>query len=370
MLRKPCCLSALLLSSFLLHSQPLLPKPLKLAVAGMTHGHVDRILERPDKGDIRIVGIYEPRQEVVDRYAKEYAFRRDLVFSDLEQMLDSVKPEAVTAFGSTYDHLKVVQACAPLGIHVMVEKPLAVSLEHALRIEALAKKHSIHVLTNYETTWYPSSAAVYELVLEQRVTGPIRKIVVHDGHSGPNEIHVNEEFLEWLTDPIRNGGGALMDFGCYGANLVTWLMQGAEPLTVTTITQTIKPEIYKSVEDEATIVLRYPQAQAIIQASWNWPFNRKDIEIYGRIGYVHALDGRRLRVRKEKESEERVQVLDDARAPVRDPFAYLASVVRGEVKQISTNELSSLGNNLVVMKILEAAKRSARSGQTVELTGH
>src|SRR5262249_55595093 len=157
-----CRISAGLLSSFLLLSQPLLPKPLRLAIVGMTHGHVDKVFERPDKGDIQIVGIYEPKQDVVDRYAEEYAIRRDLVFSDLNKMLDSVKPEAVTAFGSTYDHLNVVQVCALRGIHVMVEKPLAVGLEHALKIEALAKKHSIHVLTNYETSWYPSTEAVYD----------------------------------------------------------------------------------------------------------------------------------------------------------------------------------------------------------------
>ncbi|MGH9916552.1 MAG: Gfo/Idh/MocA family protein, partial [Pyrinomonadaceae bacterium] len=175
----------------------------------MSHGHVHGILNRPDRGDIQIVGIYEPNRKLVERYAKQYGLREDLFFTDLDQMLDSVRPTAVTAFGSTYDHLKVVQACAPRGIHVMVEKPLAVNLKHALTIEALAKKHAIHVLTNYETTWYSSTQALDDLIHKRQVIGPIRKIVVHDGHPGPKEIGVNEEFLEWLIDPVRNGGGAL-----------------------------------------------------------------------------------------------------------------------------------------------------------------
>ncbi len=250
-------------------------RPLRLAIAGLSHGHVRGILGRAATEGVQIVGIHETDSKLADRYAQEYRFSRDLVYTDLGKMLDAAKPEAVAAFGSTYDHLKVVEASAKRGLPVMVEKPLAVNLEHALAIEALAKKHKIHVLTNYETTWYPSTQGVYDLVHGQKaLLGPIRKIVVHDGHPGPKEIGVNVEFLEWLTDPVLNGAGALMDFGCYGANLATWLMKGTEPLSVTAITQQIKPEVYPAVDDEATIILRYPQAQVIIQASWNWPFNR------------------------------------------------------------------------------------------------
>lgn len=349
------------------HAQQPMPKPLRLAIAGLTHTHVHWILGRPNRGDIQIVGIFEPNRMLVERYAQQYGFHGDLVFADLNKMLDAVKPEAVAAFGPTYDHLKVVQACAPRGIHVMVEKPLAVDLEHTFALASLAKQHAIHVLTNYETTWYPSTQAVYDFVHEQQMTGPIRKIVVHDGHQGPKEIGVNQEFLEWLVDPVRNGGGALMDFGCYGANLVTWLMGGVAPMRVTAITQQIKPEIYSAVEDEATIILEYPKAQAIIQASWNWSFNRKDMEVYGRTGYVHALDGRNLRVRKENEAQERALVLEPISAPRDDPFAYFAAVVRGEIR-VSDRDLSSLENNVMVMRILEAAKESAATGKTVKLS--
>jgi predicted dehydrogenase len=342
------------------------PRPLRLAVAGLSHGHVHWILGRPPKGDVQIVGIYEPNRAIVDRFAKQYGFSEDVVFSNLETMLDTVKPKAVAAFGPTSDHLKVVRACAPRGVHVMVEKPLALDAKQALEMETLAKKHSIHVLTNYETTWYPSTQAAYELVRGQQVLGPVRKLVIRDGHQGPKEIGVGEEFLEWLTDPVRNGGGALMDFGCYGANLATWLMGGAEPLTVTAVTLRIKPDVYPAVEDEATIVLTYAGAQAIIEASWNWPFGRKDIEVYGRTGFLHALDGRTMRVRAAGDAAERTLTLEPRRAPTDDPFAYLAAVVRGEIK-VADEDLSSLRTNVTVMKILDAARKSAATGTTVTL---
>jgi predicted dehydrogenase len=342
------------------------PRPLRLAVVGLSHGHAPMILGRKERGDVQIVGIYEPQRDVAERYAGRYGLPPTLFYTDLRKLLDEVRPEAVAAFGTTFDHLAVVEACAPRGIHVMVEKPLAVSLDHAVQIEALAKRHRVHVLTNYETTWYASNHAVYDLARREKALGPLRKIVVHDGHPGPREINVPPEFLKWLIDPVLNGGGALMDFGCYGANLATWLMDGAEPVTVTAVTQQFKPDLYPRVEDEATIVLGYCDAQAIIQASWNWPTHRKDTEVYGRDGYAHAVDGRTVRRRKAGEERESALALERRPAPFDDPFAYFAGVVRGEIK-MGAADLSSLANNMTVMRILDAATRSAATGKTVKL---
>jgi predicted dehydrogenase len=279
-------------------------------------------------------------------------------------MLDAASPEAVTAFGTIREHLAVVEACAPRGIHVMVEKPLAVSLDHALRMAALARQHGIHLLTNYETTWYGSNRRVRELV-QDGTLGEIRKMVVHDGHPGPVAIGVEQEFLEWLIDPYHNGGGALTDFGCYGADLMTWLMGGERPTRVTAVTQQLQPELYPEVEDEATVVVTWPRAQGIIQASWNWPQSRKDTHVYGQKGYAKALDATRLRLRL-GDGDERSLEAPAPQAPHDDPFAYLEAVVRGRVDP-GPHGLSSLDLNLTVMEILDAAKRSAESGTTVEL---
>src|SRR5690606_20131872 len=135
----------------------------------------------------------------------------------------------------------IVETCAPKGIHIMVEKPLAVSLEHAKKMEALAKKHQIHLLTNYETSWYPTNVKANELLKEGTI-GALRKVIVRDGHKGPKKIGVSPEFLNFLTDPKLNGGGAIMDFGCYGANLMTWIQQGKRPNSVTAVTQQLQPE--------------------------------------------------------------------------------------------------------------------------------
>lgn len=329
--------------------------PLRIGVVGLVHTHVHWILGREDRGDIEIVGIVEPNRELAQRYSEQHGYDMSLVYNTIEEMVTAVKPEAVTCFNNTYDHLSVVRYCAPRGIHVMVEKPLAVSLDHAEQMVALAKRHNIHLLTNYETTWYPSTAEAYRLVHEEKAIGDIRKIIFYTGHQGPKEIGCNQEFLDWLTDPILNGGGALMDFGCYGANLATWLMHGEEPVSISCDTQHIKPHIYPAVEDEATIVLNYPKAQVVIMASWNWPFNRKEMEIYGTHGYVFCRNGTDMIVMKDEKEGALHSTLSTLHPPS-DPFAYLAKIVKGD-QQVEPWSLSSMENNLVVMKILEAAKR-------------
>jgi len=344
-------------------------KPLRIGVAGLTHTHVHWIFESEKRGDIEIVGIAESNRELAERYAKQHGFSMDKVYPSLEALIKEAQPEAVTAFGTIYDHLGVVETCAPMGIHVMVEKPLAVSLDHALKMAALARKHGIQLLTNYETTWYPTNHKAYELVRANNAIGPIRKVVVRDGHRGPKKIGVNTEFLEWLTDPELNGAGALMDFGCYGANLMTWLMEGKKPRSVTAITGQFQPENNPKVEDEAIILLQYEKAVAIIQASWNWPIGRKDMEIYGLTGAIYADNRHDLRIRMAEGydgfSEESLN-LPERTAPMDDPFSYLKAVLQKEVVP-EPYDLSSLENNMLVMEILDAARRSAATGKTIIL---
>lgn len=355
-------LALLLQLSQLVHAQKL-----RVAVAGISHGHTGWILGRGDKGDIELCGIYEPDTALAKRYAKRYGFPEKLLYSNLAKMLDAVKPEAVLGFGSVFSHLEVVEACAPRGVHVMVEKPLAVSLEHALKMETLAKKHNIYLLTNYETSWYPSVAKTFQLCRDSAYTGNIRKVVIHDGHQGPKEIGCSPEFLAWLTDPVGNGGGALVDFGCYGANLMTHLMRGQQPVAVTAVTRHFKPGVYPKVDDDATIVVDYPDAQCIIQASWNWPFSRKDMEVYGDKGYIFAPDKNTLLLRNNEKAPVEKKLVTAADIPVyEDPFLYLHDVVRGKIK-VTEDGVYALPNNVTVVRILEAAKESARTGKTVKL---
>ena len=359
------CAAAMMLT---LDTQAQDQRPVRLALVGMDHGHVGWFFRDAEgRSDIEVVGYYEPEDTLLAYHSRRHNIPEELQFTDLDELFEKARPEAISVFSNTFAHAEIVEKAAPHGIHVMVEKPLAVNMAHAARIEKAATENNIHVLVNYETTWYSSNQAVQDAV-EDGMLGPVRKIIVRDGHPGPKEIGVGPEFLEWLTDPVINGGGALTDFGCYGANIMTWLMKGATPLAVSAFTQQFKTDpVYARVDDEATIMVTYPETVGIIQASWNWPYDRKDMDVYGEKGYMTAFKWEDYQQKMGVDGPLESFSAGALQAP-RDEFLSLfIAVIRGELT-LAPYDRSSLENNIMVTRILDAARASADTGKTIFLS--
>jgi predicted dehydrogenase len=318
----------------------------------------------PQHSDVQLVGIADADPALFAKYQKKYSLPETLAYKSEANMIERTHPQAVLVYTSIGEHRHAIEIAAQFGVSVMVEKPLTISLADALAIRETARHYKIHVLVNYETTWYASNKAAYDDV-EQGRLGPIRRVVVHDGHEGPKEINVPPEFLNWLTDPAQNGAGSLYDFGCYGVDLMTWLMHGETPLTVTAVVTHDKPEIYPKVDDDSTITLTYPHAQAVIMGSWNWPFARKDMEVYGATGYAITVGPDKVRLRLPHEAQEQLTTAAPLTGPQQNSLSYLAAVLRGELTP--KGDLTALDTNVIVMQILDAARESARTGKTVEL---
>jgi predicted dehydrogenase len=317
--------------------------PFRIAVIGTEHGHVRGFLNAAAKRpDVQISGPFP--------------------FEDRAKAKSS-QPEAIACFTSTDGHVAVARDAAAWRIPMMMEKPLATTNEDAREIARLAQSANIPIFVNYETTWYKSHAAIRRF-FENTSNGRIRKIVAMDGHQGPREIGVGDDFFTWLTDPKRNGAGALFDFGCYGANLITWLLNNQRPTRILASTKQNKPAIYKNVDDEATILVEYDGAQGIIQGSWNWPFSRKDLEVYAEKAYAHAVGGNLVRQRLPGTKAEESITPPDLPADEADSISYLKAIARGKLKPAG---LSSLENNLIATEILVAARESAQSGRAVNL---
>lgn len=332
---------ALLVSPLLAAAQD---SKFRVAVLGTEHGHVNGFLNAAKKRtDIEIVG--------------------PIPFED-RQKLKGEKVEAVASFTSTDRHLECARLCAQLKLPLMMEKPLATTNEDAREMARLSASAGIPIFVNYETTWYRSHAELYRFFKQENAAGRIRKMVAMDGHAGPKEIGVGPEFLGWLTDPVRNGAGALFDFGCYGANLMTWMMDNRRPLRVVASVKRNKPEIYARVDDEATVLVEYESAQGIIEGSWNWPFSRKDFEVYGEKAYAHAYGGNNVRRRRAGDKSEESIVPPELKADEADSISYLKAVARGKIKP---GGLSSIENNLIATEILVAARESVKSGRVVQL---
>lgn len=337
-------------------------EPLRLGIIGLVHDHVRWIFNR--KGDdVIVVGIVETNQTAITKYQKRYNLPDSLFFNSYETLYQKAKPQAVSAFNQTNKHLEVVEFFAPLKIPIMVEKPLASNYEEAKKIEALHLKYQTPVLTNYETSWYESTYETKKMI-DNGLLGSLTKMIFNTGHPGPQEIGCSTEFIEWLTDPIQNGGGALTDFGCYGANITTWFLEGQAPLRISCIAKQTKPDRYPDVDDDTTIILEYTKQQVLIQASWNWSHNRKDMQVYGSNGYIDAKTSREMIVLESEKKGSYTHKPPSIASNQKDPFRLLLEVTKYN-KKLPPFSLYSLENNVIVSKILSLAKKAAETNQTL-----
>jgi predicted dehydrogenase len=337
-------------------------RPVRIAIAGLVHDHVRGFLPTVvGNPEVELCAIAESNLTLFDRYATQFHLKPSLRFDSLDRLLSTNRIDALATFTTTLDHRAVVDTAAAHRVHVMMEKPLAANLADGRSMAAVARKAGIELIVNYETSFYPSIRSSIPYVTQEHAIGEVRKVVMRAGHSGPGPI-CSPEFLAWLTDPIANGGGALMDFGCYGANLATCFLPGSRPIAVSAVTQSFQPKLYPRVEDEANLLIVYPDAVAVVEASWNWPRGQKELDIYGTDAELHLPDRDTLTLRQGAIS--RVLSIPQTAAEPQTPVAQLVAVARGTLKPSGP---SALDTNLLVMEILEAAKESARSQRQVPL---
>ena len=338
----------------------------RLAVVGLDHDHVWTLLKDiAGEPSAELVAIAETDATLVSRAQKEVPTSVKF-FTDYVEMLDQATPEAVIVATANDRHLEILRQCAKRHIHYSAEKPMATSAADAREMERLAQEANIKLMVNYWNAWVAPSHDLFHHVRAGEV-GPIQKIIVQYGHRGPKEIGISQQFANWLYDPVKNGGGAIMDFGCYGAELSLWLK--GRPTRVYATTRKIKVEQNNKVDDDATIVLDYPDATAIIEASWDWPYTKDQVEVFGPKGSLLArhntllyrsADARGPNVAPDGENVTLNALLKETS----NPISYFVDCVRNN-KPIEDPVSARL--NVQVMEILDAARESARTGKPQEL---
>lgn len=346
-------LSLLLLGAAALAAQA---KP-KIAVIGLVHSHVWGHLGKMVEGrHAQLAGVAETEPELVAEARKRGV---TTIYSDYRKLLDEQKPDIVWAFVENHRHLEIARACAPRKIHLMFEKPLASTYADAREIAKLARQHGIEVLTNYQMAWWSANYEAKKIVDGGTVGKPwrLRGIV---GHGGPGSTGTSKYFFDWLTDPVKNGGGSLMDFGCYNALWSLWYL--GSPAKVYAHVNHLRPGTFPKVEDNATMILSYPNGVGLFEGSWDLPRSFQELEVFGLEGSVLMQNGK-VTVRKGRAPEE-----TPALAPLApenaDPIAYMVDRV---TKKKPVEGLVALDINVGVVEIIEAAKRSVKTGAAVAL---
>jgi scyllo-inositol 2-dehydrogenase (NADP+) len=341
------------------------PANYKIAVVGLVHSHVWGHLKTiMDGKTAQLVGVAEPNPELIAE-AKKAGVADNLVFSDYTKMLNETKPDIVWAFVENNRHLEIAKACAQRHINLIFEKPVASTYEDAKQIRALAAKYNIRVMTNYQMAWWPANY-VAKAAVDHGDVGTIYRLHGVVGHGGPGSQGVrNKYFFEWLTDPVKNGAGALMDFGCYNALWSIWYL--GMPQSVYASVQHLRPDVFPKVEDNATLVLNYPNAVGIFEGSWNLPRSFQDLEVFGRPdtgkkpGSVYmAHNGVELSQGREKKQ----LALDPLPADEAEPVAYMVSRMRSN-KPIEG--MTAMDINVEVIHIIDLAKESVKTGRPVSV---
>ncbi len=353
-------MKSLLISALMITAVPAFAqRQYKIAVVGLVHSHVWGHLRDMVKNEpAQLVGVAEPNQELVSE-AKKAGVADNLIFSDYKKMLDETKPDIVWSFVENNRHLEIVQACAPRKINVIFEKPLASSYKDAIVIRDLAKKNGIQVMTNYQMAWWPSNYVAHAQAAAGAV-GQVYRLRGVVGHGGPgSEGPRNKYFFDWLTDPEKNGAGALMDFGCYNALWSLWYL--GRPESVFAQVNRLQPERFPKVEDNATILLHYKNAEGIFEGSWDLPRSFQDLEVFGRQGVLYMQNGK-VELKKGRDVKELpIEPLPADRAK---PVAYMVEVLKSGK---SVEGLVAVDINVGVIEIIDAAKESIRTGKAVAL---
>ncbi len=381
-----CLVAALLLAAVDVAGQTA-PR-FRLAIVGLTHGHsfiAFRTLTTNTA--VEIVGISDPSPELRAQAAAIWPGVK--LYDDHRRLLDEVKPEGVWSFVDNHRHLAITRDCAERGIAVMFEKPMATSYADAVAMRDIAKTRGIQVVVNSQPPWWPADHTAWRLAQSGEL-GTVWRVHTVSGHGGPGGAAANappaggrgtasapaaaaapptrsagsQAFWSMLNSAER-GGGVLLDFGPYGA---AWVRRHlGMPSTVYAIRTQTRRGVYQ-VPTTTAILASYPDHRVgLIEASWDLPRNIEQLEVFGDRGSVDLVSNsgsQLIRFEAWAGREKRDVPLLTLEPHWADPATYFAHAVRrGHV-----DEFVSAAFHADVMAILEAAQRSADTGQPVSIT--
>ena len=303
-------------------------------------------------------------------------------YEDYREMLAQEQLDIVIFCPENARHGEVAEAIAGVGAHMVTEKPMAASLSGALRMARAARAHGVSLMVNWPTTWDPAVRKMKELI-DEGVIGGVWEVKWRNGASmGPLSYSSGEDAYtdlekgaEWWHQAAA-GGGALLDYCCYGACLAHWFL--GQPAVAATAFVANLTSHYGDADDNAVIAVRFPAALAILEGTWTtWSVGiPTGLIVYGTRGTLvlksrpSPAGGRPVPVVEvyttrghglgEPDQVIEGDPLPEGRATLAEEFIY--HLETGE----PLHPTLDMDRNLEVMAILDAGIRSAASGK-VEL---
>jgi predicted dehydrogenase len=295
-------------------------------------------------------------------------------YGDYHEMLAREELDIVIVTSENAQHPDVVEACAAAGANVCVEKPMAMSLAHGLRMARACRAAGTTLVVNWPLTWSPAARKAKELI-DEGVIGRTLEVKWRAGHTGPLGVGAKHAGVSDVAAPMNGpelaatwwhqeaqGGGALLDYCCYGAMVSRWYI-GEQAVGALGMKANLNSR-WGDACDNGIIVVRFPGAMALLEGSWTtWDHGVPTGPIlYGTTGtLVVGRQGEQPIVRLERGHGES-EVYEAEPLP-----AGRTTIAEEYIHHLDTGEplhpTLELDFNLEVMAILDAGARSAESGQ-------
>ncbi len=245
-------------------------RKLRIGVLGLTHDHIwDNLPQLAKLKDAELVAAQDLHDPLLERAAKEFGAEP---FHSHEELLDRADVDAVFVYGDNASGVEMAEDAAAAGVHLMIEKPLAADLEGADYLLAAVRANKVRCMVNWPFSWWPQLQKALAMAKAGDI-GDVWEVKYRAAHEGPREMGCSQYFSDWLYDDELNGGGAFIDYCCYGALLAQHLM-GMPTRVSATVGRFVKEDIM--VEDNGVLVMTYPNGLALAEASWT------------QVGYFHT----------------------------------------------------------------------------------
>jgi predicted dehydrogenase len=292
-------------------------------------------------------------------------------YTDYHEMLAKEQFDLIIVTSENAQHPDVVEACAAAGVHVCVEKPMATSLPDALRMARACQAAKTTLLVNWPLTWSAQSRKVKELI-DNGAIGKLLEIRWRAGHTGPLGQGAAHAGVSQTAAPMSGaergatwwhqtaaGGGAMLDFCCYGAMVARWYI-GEQASAAMGMKANLDSQ-WGDADDNAAMLVRFPKAMALFEGSWTTLDHGVSVGpiVMGTTGTL-VMDGSdTVRLARGHGQDEVYECppLPANRADVASEFVH--HLETGE----PLHQTLEMMFNLEAMAILDAGVRSAASGR-------
>ncbi len=202
-------------------------------------------------------------------------------YDNIDKLLEESGCEVVDICLPNYLHAEATLKAAAAGKHIIIEKPLAVTLEEADAMIAACKKAGVKLMYAEELCFAPKYERVRHLVKEGAV-GKIYMLKQGEKHSGPH--------TDWFYDIKYSGGGVLMDMGCHAFGWFFWMLNNAKAKSVSASMATVLHKGRTQGEDNSVVIVEFENGvTAVAENSWAKHGGMDDrSEVYGTEGVVYA----------------------------------------------------------------------------------